>query len=164
MRRSISSIVLLLISVLGVNAQSAGFDFDFIKGKKLEINLVTRGLGTDNETLWHMESNRVAVSGEAVKVKLSGDNLVVIANITPYLNEDNTVFLVAKGEIFLSNNTDSKEVKYYTTLKSLPVKFGETAVFFPLGMAYDSDSNVYSIEMDIQVLSVEDDSDSVRTE
>ena len=66
-----------------------------------------------------MNSSKITVSGEAVKIKLTGDNLVIIANITPYLNPDNTIFLVAKGEIFLSDSTDTEDVKYYTTLKSL---------------------------------------------
>ena len=116
----------------------------------------TRILGTENETVWHMESSKVTISGEAVSVKLKGENIVVIANITPYLNVDNTIFLVAKGEIFLSEKADSEEVKYYTTLQSLPVENGEKVMFFPLGMAYDSNSNFYSMEMEIQVLSVID--------
>jgi hypothetical protein len=112
-------------------AQDNDIDFDYIEGKKLSVNLNTRILGGENET-------------------------VIIADITPYFNPDNTIFLVAKGEIFLSDSDDSEEVKYYTTLKSLPVDVGEKVIFFPLGMAYDSKSNFYVIEMEIQVLSVED--------
>ena len=126
--------------------------------------MTTRILGQENDTLWHMDSSQVTVSGEAVKVKLTGENLVVIANITPFLNPDNTLFLVAKGEIFMTDSNDSEEVKYYTTLKSLPVSVGEKVIFFPLGMAYDSNSNIYSMEMEIQVLSVDDSDDSAKVE
>ena len=156
MKQLLCGISLFVFVSFGLGAQDSEIDFDYIEGKKLSVNLNTRILGGENETLWHMESSRVTVSGEAVKVKLTGENLVLIADITPYFNPDNTIFLVAKGEIFLSDSDDSEEVKYYTTLKSLPVEVGEKVIFFPLGMAYDSKSNFYVIEMEIQVLSFED--------
>ncbi|MBI9105978.1 MAG: hypothetical protein JEZ04_04485 [Spirochaetales bacterium] len=155
MKHLLSGISLLFFVTFCIAAQSDDFDIKDIEGKKLSVNLNTRLLGTENETVWHMESTNLTISGEAVKVKLKGENLVLIANITPYLNPDNTIFLVAKGEIFLSDSDDSEEVKYYTTLQSLPVEDGEKVIFFPLGMAYDSNSNFYSIEMEIQVLSAE---------
>ena len=164
MKQLLSVISLFLLVTFNLTAQTDGFDYKFIEGKQLSINMTTRILGEENETIWHMDSSNVTVSGEAVKVKLTGENLVLIANITPYVNEDNTIFLVAKGEIFLSDSADSEEVKYYTTLKSLPVVVGEKVVFFPLGMAYDSNSNFYSMEMEIQVLSVDESSSSAKVE
>jgi len=163
-KRLLSAASLLILFTINLSAQTDGLDLSYIENKQLSINLTTRILGEENETIWHMNSSNVTVSGEAVKVKLTGDRLVVIANITPYLNSDNTLFLVAKGEIFMTDSADSEEVKYYTTLKSLPVKVGEKVVFFPLGMAYDSNSNFYSMEMEIQVLSVEDSGDSAKVE
>ena len=164
MKRLFYAASLLILFNCNVFAQTAGLDLSYIKNKQLSINLTTRILGDENDTIWHMDSSQLTVSGEAVKVKLTGENLVVIANITPYLNPDNTLFLVAKGEIFMTDTTDSEEVKYYTTLKSLPVTVGEKVIFFPLGMAYDSNSNVYSMEMEIQVLSVDDSDDSAKVE
>ncbi len=164
MKHLVSAVSLLFLISLDLFAQSTGLDLKYIENKKLSVSLTTRILGEQNETIWHMDSTKVTVSGEAVKVKLKGDNVVIIADITPYLNTDNTIFLVAKGEVFLSDSNDSEEVKYYTTLKSLPVKVGEKVVFFPLGMAYDSNSNFYSMEMEIQVLSVDDTDDSAKEE
>lgn len=157
MKHFLTGLSLLFILTFSLQAQPGDID-KYIEGKKLSVNLNTRILGSENETVWHMESSKITISGEAVKVKLKGENLVLIADITPYLNPDNTIFLVAKGEIFLSDSADSEEVKYYTTLQSLPVEDGEKVVFFPLGMAYDSNSNFYSMEMEIQVLSVKDES------
>lgn len=163
MKHLLTSLSLLFLLSFNLQAQAVEFD-KFIEGKKLSVNMNTRILGTENETVWHMESSNITISGEAVKVKLKGENLVLIANITPYLNPDNTIFLVAKGEIFLSDSADSEEVKYYTTLQSLPVENGEKVIFFPLGMAYDSNSNFYSMEMEIQVLSVKDESGQANQE
>ncbi len=156
MKQIVFGISLLILFLFPFTARADDLGYEFIEGKQISVNITTRILGEENDTIWHMDSSKVTVSGETIKLKLSGDNLVVIADITPYLNQDNTIFLVAKGEIFLSDNTDSEDVKYYTTLKSLPVDVGEKVIFFPLGMAYDSNSNFYSMEMEIQVLSVED--------
>ena len=164
MKRLLSVISLILLFSADIFCQTGGLDLSYIENKQFSVNLRTKILGEQNETIWHMDSSKITLSGEAVSVKLSGDNLVVIANITPYLNSDNSLFLVAKGEIFLTDSADSEEVKYYTTLKSLPVSIGETVVFFPLGMAYDSNSNFYSMEMEIQVLPVEDSDDSAKVE
>ncbi|MDC7126120.1 MAG: hypothetical protein PQJ46_11175 [Spirochaetales bacterium] len=157
-------ISLLLSLNFYIYSQTTDLDFKYIEGKKLSINLTTRILGSENDTIWHMDSSDVTISGKAVKVKLKSEDLVIIADITPYLNPDNSLVLVAKGEVFLSDNTDSKDVKYYTTLKSLPVNLGEKAVFFPLGMAYDSNSNLYNIEMEIQVLNAEDEEEQAKDE
>ena len=155
MKRLFSGISLFLFLSTSIYAQT-DFNFEYLKDKKLSVNLNTRILGSENETIWHMESSKLTISGEAVRVKMTGENLVLIADITPYLNTDNSIFLVAKGEIFLSDSDDSEDVKYYTTLQSLPVDVGEKVVFFPLGMAYDSKSNFYTMEMEIQILPVED--------
>lgn len=164
MKQLITVISLLFIAFNSLSAQTGDLNYNYIEGKELSINITTRILGEENETIWHMDSSKVTISGEALKVKLSGENLVVVANITPYVNEDNTIFLVAKGEIFLSDTDDSEEVKYYTTLKSLPVDVGEKVIFFPLGMAYDSNSNFYSMEMEIQVLSLDEKESSTKAE
>jgi hypothetical protein len=43
-------------------------------------------------------------------------------------------------------------VKYYSTMKSLPVESGESVLFFPLGRAMDQQQNIYSIELEITVV------------
>lgn len=164
MKKILSVVSLFVVFSSFAVAESEVLDLKSIEGEHFSVNLTTRILGEQNETIWHMDSSNITVSGEAVKVKLSGDNLVLIANITPYLNKDNTIFLVAKGEIFLSDSADSEDVKYYTTLKSLPITNGEKVIFFPLGMAYDSNSNFYSMEMEIQVLSVNNDANPAKVE
>lgn len=85
MKQLLAVVTLFLLLSFNVQAQTSGID-KYIEGKKLSVNLNTRILGTENETVWHMESSNLTISGEAVKVKLKGENLVLIADITPYLN------------------------------------------------------------------------------
>ena len=122
---------------------------DAIKDRSLELSITTKVLEDESTVIWNVESSEVTVSGEEVTVKLNGDNIIILAEITPYLLDDGSVLLVAKGDVILSSEEDG--LQYKTTLKSLPVTMGEKAYFFPLGLAFDSRENIYTIQLEIQV-------------
>ena len=105
----------------------------------------------DRISIWNMDSSKLTISGMAVNLKLYGNDMMILADITPYLNDDNTILLVAQGEVWISSD-ESDGLTYYTTMKSLPVESGEKIIFFPLGLAVDSNSNVYTMELEIQVI------------
>lgn len=123
---------------------------DYLAEKELVVSLATRIVESEHQTVWHMENTKITLSGQAVNLKMTGENLVVFAQITPYIQDDETILLVAKGEVFVSSAEEG--TKYYSTLKSLPISLGEKVFFFPLGMAVDSQHNLYYIELEIQVL------------
>ncbi len=114
----------------------------------MEIN--ARITDEQGKSVWNTESRRVTVSGRSVTVSLEGDNIRILAHIIPFINEDNSVLIVAKGEVWVKTE-EEKETQYYSTMKSLPVEAGESVLFFPVGVAVDIDKNVYTIEMEIQV-------------
>jgi hypothetical protein len=61
------------------------------------------------------------------------------------------MFLVAKGEVWIESSP-GQEKKYYSTVKSLPIKEEESVIFFPTGMLMDTETQrVYTIELEIQV-------------
>ncbi|MBI9104039.1 MAG: hypothetical protein JEY99_16610 [Spirochaetales bacterium] len=155
--------VFLITSIPCLMAQSEGSELlpqdslpetrlplDYLAEKELVVSLSTRIMETQEKTLWKIENTKITLSGEAVSVKMAGENLVIFAQITPYMQDDGTILLVAEGEVFISSEEEGTQ--YYTTLKSLPVHAGEKVLFFPLGMAVDSEQNLYYIELEIQVL------------
>lgn len=135
----------------GPLAEADEFDevVDYLTQKELIVSLSTRIIEGEQQTVWKMENTKLTPSGHAVHLKMSGENLVIFAQITPYFQTDETILLVAKGEVFISSA--EKGLKYFSTLKSLPVSLGEKVIFFPLGMAADSKRNLYYIELEIQV-------------
>lgn len=141
--------VLLLTTVLTSFSLYAEGPADVFKDTSLEVKITTRVLEEETEVVWNMESSEVTVSGETVTVKLNGDKVRVLAEITPYLLEDGSILLVARGDVLLSSEEEG--MQYKTTMKSLPVDFGEKAFFFPLGVAFDSKENIYTIQLEIQV-------------
>ena len=122
----------------------------YLEDNALNIKIITRIVDEDGTTIWDTEMSRITISGKSVKVKLSGVNILVITDITPYIINDNTVLLVSQGEIWIGSS-GSTEMKHYSTIKSLPVSYGESVLFFPLGVIKASDTKIYNIELEIQV-------------
>ena len=146
---------LMLFSLIpGLYAQDEDGGLDYLAQRDLVVSLSTRIMQTQEKTIWKMDNTKVTPSGQAVSVKMTGENVVIFAQITPYLQNDNSILLIAQGEVFISSEEEG--TKYYSTLKSLPIVAGEKVLFFPLGMAVDSEKNLYYIELEIQVLPRED--------
>lgn len=144
-----ASVVLLLLALsLPLQAQGKG-PLDDYKDTSLKVSIVTRVLEEDSTELWNMESSEVTVSGETIAVKLQGEDIVILAELTPYLLDDGSILLMARGDVFLSSDEDG--LTYKTTMKSMPVDPGEKVFFFPLGVAFDSEENIYTIQLEIQV-------------
>lgn len=122
----------------------------YLEDNSLNIKIITRIVDEDGTTIWDTEMSRITISGKSVKVKLSGVNILVITDITPYILNDSTILLVSQGEIWIGSS-GSVEIKHYSTIKSLPVSYGESVLFFPLGVIKASDTKIYNIELEIQV-------------
>lgn len=131
--------------------EKLGETLEYLSEKALEVEIHARILGEDQESVWTAKTSEVTVSGKSVSITLEGENLKVVALLIPFLNEDNSIFLVAKGEVWVQEKP-GEEKKYYSTVKSLPIEPGESVIFFPTGMLMDSENeNIYTIELEIQV-------------
>ncbi|MFO7850143.1 MAG: hypothetical protein R6V67_09310 [Spirochaetia bacterium] len=157
MKRLSTVVFLLALSVSLVHGESDGLSsedlrsvFEHLQGRSISVDISVRITGEEGESIWNADSRRLTVSGRSVTVSMEGENIEIDAQIIPFINRDNTILLVAKGEVWV--DTEEKEDKeYYSTMKSLPVKAGESIMFFPVGVAVDNDKNVYTIEMEIKV-------------
>jgi hypothetical protein len=140
----------------GISREELEEMLEYVQKDAVSVDISARITGEEGQNVWNTESRRLTVSGRSVTVSLDGDNIRVVAHIIPFLNDDNSILLVAKGEVWIHSDTD-EETEYYSTMKSLPVKAGESIMFFPVGVAVDVDKNVYSIEMEIRVSPYEPD-------
>lgn len=145
------ALLLLLSHAPNLAADGNPGPLQFLKGQALAINIVARVMEPGHVTVWNMESRKITISGRGVQVRLEGDNVLVLAHLIPYVNSDHTILLVALGQVWAPAQ-DRKGYKYYSTMKSLPINPGEKVFFFPFGMAVDQKSNVYTVELEIQVV------------
>jgi hypothetical protein len=116
----------------------------------LYLEFEARLLSGNGELLWKMENKAHTISGRTVDIRLEGGNVLAISRLTPYIQGDDTVLLVAQGEVWYNRN-NPRDVEYYTGMTSIPIALGEGAIFFPLGIHDQPDQSAYIIEIEITV-------------
>ena len=88
---------------------------------------------------WEAESAKYTVPGTPVPFKLVGSNIAIIVQITPFERDDGKgVTLIAQGQVWVKPPEGG--LSYHTTIESLSVNYGETVLFFPLGVAADGNA------------------------
>lgn len=112
------------------------------------VNIHARVYESGEISSWDMEVKKFTIAGKKVTVKLQGENILVTADLTPYVQSNDTVLLVAQGEVWITTPQD-EEVKYSSVIKSLPIEYGDKVYFYPLGVGKIKDA--FIIELEIQV-------------
>lgn len=171
MRTAMVPILLLLIPLVSVPAQDSvppdadpippqelREELEALFDRALQLEISARITTLDGEqVVWNMDLTRVTLAGRAVQVRLDGSNITVLAEFTPYVQDDGSLILVAEGRTWLSGE-DEEAVSYRTSFKSLPIRLGEPVLFFPLGnrpvtAMSESRDEQFNIELEINVVS-----------
>ncbi len=83
---------------------------------------------------WEAQSVKYTVPGTPVPFKLVGSNVAVIVQLTPFEQDDaKGVTLIAQGQVWVKPPEGG--LSYHTTLDTLSVGYGETVLFYPLGLS-----------------------------
>ena len=106
-----------------------------LRRQELVIEIHARVLDTDiseeeQNIVWNEVHRRTAMPGSPVGLKLVGSNIVLALQFTPFVRRHGSV-LVAQGQIFI--NDPEGGMRYYTSMQTIPMEFGEPIYFFPLG-------------------------------
>jgi hypothetical protein len=151
LKRSLVVLLLALGLLSAANADDLDEILDYLSDKALSVQIRLRLLDKDEEITWDAESTHITVVGRAVNVRLVASDVIIDSYITPFGDLDENLVLVANGEIWYTNPGDKEGIQYRSFIKSLPVKSGEKVIFFPLGVAVDSESNIYTIQLEIDI-------------
>lgn len=138
-----------------VVAQDAEDSLNALLEGALTINIYARIVDEDqNEEVWNMNVTRVTIGGRSVSVQMEGSNLRVLAEFTPYWENDEELLLVAQGQTWIESDSGEKP-EYRTAFTTLPVRLGEPILFLPLGAGHlpvDTDRfGRLNIELEINV-------------
>jgi len=120
----------------------------------LEVHVTARVMPADAQPIWNAQSTKLTLPGRPIKVRLDGDNARIDLICTPYIQESGEVLLLAQGQVWLAQAPEN-DVKYFNTFYSIPVTFGETVLFFPLGLAAAgtaAEDGSFNIELEIKVV------------
>lgn len=145
------AVLLFLIGLYPTASDDLENLLKLIQENAFKINIHARVFEDDTVSIWNMEVSRLTIAGKTVNVKLTDEDIIVIAHITPYVDESDTITLIAQGQVYLTN-PGSEGVQYMSTVKSLPVALGERVFFYPLGYSGEKTTNQFVIELEIQVL------------
>ncbi len=123
----------------------------------LRINIVARVMPAGEQPVVNVERSQLTLPGHSVAVRFEGSNIRVTANLTPYLQNDGKLMLVAQGEVWVAEPTSTAgAVRYLSSIKSLPVSLGEKVFFYPLGIPDAiQGTNKFNIALEIQVVPVD---------
>jgi hypothetical protein len=103
----------------------------------LQLHISARIVDEDaSDTVWTMDVTRITVSGRAVNIRLDGTNISVIADFTPYWEDDDSLLLLVQGQTWIYDGADDPEPEYRTSFSTLPIRLGEPIVFLPLGTSH----------------------------
>ncbi len=114
------------------------------------ININLKILDDQKKLLVNSKWNMVTMSGRPVALKVKGNNLYITADLTPYYVDKKSLILLTRGNVKL-DPVNSEVSKYYSTVNSLPIKLGEKALFFPLGLLNEKMENISSCVLEIEV-------------
>jgi len=125
----------------------------------VEINAVIRN--KDNQILWTTEIREITVFGKQVQVRISGQNITVAADFTPYTQDRQQIMLLAQGQTWVRVQ-NSDQIRYQSALRTMPITLGEPILFFPLGVDSGDSSETNSgfgsaiLELEVTVHSLAD--------
>ena len=101
------------------------------RGRALVLEINARVVEQNETVIWNESHQKTTLPGQPVGIKLVGSNLVVVAQFTPYVRRGVQKFLVAQGQIWME--IPGQGIRYHTSMKTIPLEFGEPIYFFPLG-------------------------------
>jgi len=115
----------------------------------VEISAIIRS--EDDVTLWMTEVREITVFGKQVQVRISGQNITVAADFTPYTPNEaaEQIMLLAQGQTWVRSQ-DTDDVKYQSALRTMPISLGEPVLFYPLGVDL-TDSGLGRAVLELQV-------------
>jgi hypothetical protein len=119
-----------------------------LRDQAMVMSIVARVVESNQEEVWNSHSSKVTIPGRPVSIKLVGENIVVAAQFTPYLREGGRNVLVAQGQIWV--DVPNVGIRYQTTMQTIPLEYGESLYFFPLGSVKSNDTAHIEIQLELR--------------
>ena len=112
-----------------------------LRERAVRMHVVSRVVEQNKQVVWDSENTSITIPGRPVGLKLVGTDVVVQVQFTPFLRPNGQYTLVALGQIWI--NVPGEGLSFQTTMQTIPLEFGETIYFFPLGeMVQEEDAHI----------------------
>jgi hypothetical protein len=91
--------------------------------------------------VWNDESTKNTIPGRPVTVRMTGENLLIVAQFTPRYYEGGGV-LIVKGQVLLKDKDNTRGL---ADIQYIPFKFGKKIYYCPLGERNEKSVNFIEI-------------------
>jgi hypothetical protein len=122
--------------------------FPELKERAVVVDITSRVVEEDQQVVWDSVDSRVTIPGRPIGIKVVGANLVMALQFTPFLRPGGNSVLVVQGQIWV--NIPGEGMRYQTTLQTIPINFGESVIFFPLGSPSSPQETRIELQLDIR--------------
>ena len=148
-------LLLCLIATVALSGQEKSEpSLDDLLKDALSLYIHARLSQVEQKVKWESEVDKLTIPGRPVTIHLKNDQARLSVHFTPYRKKEGGLILVAQSELWLmQQKSESKPegLRYYTSMKSIPLDFGETVLFFPLGKM-DNLNNPEKLHIEMAVM------------
>ena len=166
----IGLILLVLTGVAGFAQESSDSDarpdMEQIFREALAVRIQARLFHDVQNVMWQSEVEKLTIPGRPVTVNMKNEQARLSVHFTPYRRDTGDLILVAHSEIWLVEEGDkSGNLRYFTSMKSIPLDYGEIINFYPLGKLENLENKEQThIEMSLSITPYVIDNDSVAAQ
>ena len=147
--RSFFALGLLLLSAANLASQEEQKSEAATSENNYIVLVTTRILEGGQLPVLETSARQRANFGHTASFKMVGSNIVILSHFTPLqIIETQSYALLAQGEIWLADNKGN--VRYFSSIRTIPMNIGEPVLFFPLGQKISSADQ--GIEIKIEIL------------
>jgi hypothetical protein len=118
-----------------------------LRDRAVVLNITARIMETNEGEVWNSANSKVTIPGRPVSIRIIGENIVISAQFTPYMQENGKSILVAQGQIWI--NDPDKGIRYQSTMQTIPLAYGEQIYFFPLGKVESGNDARIEIQLEL---------------
>jgi hypothetical protein len=126
--------ILFLLSAASLQAQESDPELPLpgdVVEKSLYVIVGTSIISADSSEFQN-SFYRLTLPGKPVTIKVRARDGRIIIHFTPYMTGDDFFVLFAQNEIW-AKPADGESLQYFTSFSSIPLHFGDKAVFYPMG-------------------------------
>jgi hypothetical protein len=121
----------------------------------LNIHIQAKLIHNVQNIMWQSDVEKLTIPGRAVSINMQNEQARLLVHFTPYRKVEGGLILVAQSEIWLHMQAegDQKEnLRYFTSMRSIPLDYGEIIYFYPLGKldSFDNPDHIH-IEMALSI-------------
>jgi hypothetical protein len=104
------------------------------RGRALRLELALRIVSRENSAdVWEQRAEKPIYVDQSLQLRMVGQNIVIVAIFTPLASPKGGENLVMRAVGQIWTPSEDGGLSYYSSLFAIPLRLGESAVYYPLG-------------------------------